>query len=160
MEVELAGRSLLSHGDQPFQEQGLAASLSWDPNPSSPLGPSLWLSQSMGASASSGSDALLNPTGWPELETSTRAGEVQQFGARMGYGLLAHRDALLITPELGVDLSSDATITTLGFFLAPYSQQGHAYPWQLSLERQQHSKGNSDNPTTRHSLQLRSSLLL
>ena len=35
MEVELAGRSLLSHGDQSFQEQGLAASFSWDPNPSS-----------------------------------------------------------------------------------------------------------------------------
>ena len=160
MEVELAGRSLLSHGDQSFQEQGLAASFSWDPNPSSPLGLSLSLSQSMGASASSGSDALLNPTSWPEMETSTSAAEDQQFGARMGYGLLAYRDALLITPELGVDLSSDATITTLGFSLAPYSQQGYSYPWQLSLERQQHSNGNSDNPTTSHSLQLRFSLLL
>ena len=159
MEVEVAGRSLLSHGDQSFQEQGLAASFSWDPNPSSPLGLSLSLSQSMGASASSGSDALLNPTSWPEMETSTSAAEDQQFGARMGYGLLAYRDALLITPELGVDLSSDATITTLGFSLAPYSQQGYSYPWQLSLERQQHSKGNSDNPTTRHSLQVRFSLL-
>ena len=160
MEVEVAGRSLLSHGDQAFQEQGLAASFSWDPNPSSPLGPSLSLSQSMGASASSGSDALLNPTSWPELETSTSAGEVQQFGARMGYGLLAYRDALLITPEVSLALSSDATITTLGFSLAPYSQQGYSYPWQLSLERQQHSSGNSDNPATSHSLQLRFSLLL
>ena len=160
MEVEVAGRSLLSHGDQSFQEQGLAASFSWDPNPSSPLGLSLSLSQSMGASASSGSDALLNPTSWPEMEASTSAAEVQQFGARMGYGLLAYRDALLITPELGVDLSSDATITTLGFSLAPYSQQGYSYPWQLSLERQQHSSVNSDNPTTSHSLQLRFSLLL
>ena len=160
MEVELAGRSLLSHGDQSFHEQGLAASFSWDPKPSSSLGPSLWLSQSMGASASSGSDALLNPTSWPEMEASTSAAEDQQFGARMGYGLLAYRDALLITPELGVVLSGSGATTSLGFSLAPYSQQGYSYPWQLSLERQQHSKGNSDNPTTRHSLQLRFSLLL
>ena len=160
MEVELAGRSLLSHGDQSFHEQGLAASFSWDPNPSSSLGPSLSLSQSMGASASSGSDALLNPTAWPELEASTSAAEVQQFGARMGYGLLAYRDALLITPEVSLALSSRGSTTSLGFSLAPYSQQGYSYPWQLSLERQQHSKGNSDNPTTSHSLQLRFSLLL
>ena len=159
MEVELAGRSLLSHGDQSFHEQGLAASFSWDPNPSSSLGPSLSLSQSMGASASSGSDALLSPTAWPEMETSTSAGEVQQFGARMGYGLLAYRDALLITPEVSLALSSSGSTTSLGFSLAPYSQQGHAYPWQVVVERQQHSKGNSDNPTTSHSLQLRFSLL-
>ena len=159
MEVELAGRSLLSHGDQSFQEQGLAASFSWDPNPSSSLGPSLSLSQSMGASASSGSDALLSPTAWPEMETSTSAGEVQQFGARMGYGLLAYRDALLITPEVSLALSSSGSTTSLGFSLAPYSQQGHAYPWQLSLERQQHSKGNSDNQAPQHSLNLRFSLL-
>ena len=159
MEVEVAGRSLLSHGDQSFHEQGLAASFSWDPNPSSSLGPSLWLSQSMGASASSGSDALLNPTSWPEMETSTSAAEVQQFGARMGYGLLAYRDALLITPEVSLALSSSGATTSLGFSLAPYSQQGYSYPWQLSLERQQHSSVNSDNPTTSHSLQLRFSLL-
>ena len=160
MEVELAGRSLLSHGDQSFHEQGLAASFSWDPNPSSSLGPSLSLSQSMGASASSGSDALLSPTAWPEMETSTSAGEVQQFGARMGYGLLAYRDALLITPEVSLALSSSGSTTSLGFSLAPYSQQGYSYPWQVVVERQQHSKGNSDNPTTRHSLQLLFSLLL
>ena len=160
MEVEVAGRSLLSHGDQSFHEQGLAASFSWDPNPSSSLGPSLSLSQSMGASASSGSDALLNPTAWPELEASTSAAEVQQFGARMGYGLLAYRDALLITPEVSLALSSSGSTTSLGFSLAPYSQQGHAYPWQVVVERQHHSNGNSDNPTTSHSLQLRFSLLL
>ena len=159
MEVEVAGRSLLSHGDQSFHDQGIAASFSWDPNPSSSLGPSLSLSQSMGASASSGSDALLNPTSWPEMETSTSAGEVQQFGARMGYGLLAYRDALLITPELGVALSSSGSTTSLGFSLAPYSQQGYSYPWQVVLERQ-HSNGNSTHQAPQHSLQLRFSLLL
>ena len=160
MEVEVAGRSLLSHGDQSFHEQGLAASFSWDPNPSSSLGPSLSLSQSMGASASSGSDALLSPPSWPEMETSTSAAEGQQFAARMGYGLLAYRDALLITPELGVALSGDGATTTLGFSLAPYSQQGYSYPWQLSLQGQRLLNSHSDNNTTRHSLQLRFSLLL
>ena len=158
MEVEVAGRSLLSHGDQSFHEQGLAASFSWDPNPSSSLGPSLSLSQSMGASASSGSDALLSPPSWPEMETSTSAAEGQQFAARMGYGLLAYRDALLITPELGVALSGDGATTTLGFSLSPYSQQGSGQPWEMVLERQ-HSNGNSDDPTTQHSLNLRFSLL-
>ena len=161
LEVELSGHTLLSHGDAAFHEKGLAASLAWDPNPSSSLGPSLSLSQSMGASAGSGgNDALLAAANWPELETSTRgsAGEDHQFAARLGYGFLAYRDALLITPKLGVALSGDGATTTLGFSLSPYSQEGYSYPWQLSLERQ-HSNGNSDDPTTQHSLDLRFSLL-
>ena len=94
LEVELSGHTLLSHGDAAFHEKGLAASLAWDPNPSSSLGPSLSLSQSMGASAGSGgNDALLAAANWPELETSTRgsAGEDHQFAARLGYGFLAYR---------------------------------------------------------------------
>ena len=161
LEVELSGHTLLSHGDAAFHEKGLAASLAWDPNPSSSLGPSLSLSQSMGASAGSGgNDALLAAANWPELETSTRgsAGEDHQFAARLGYGFLAYRDALLITPKLGVALSGDGATTTLGFSLSPYSQEGSGQPWEMVLERQ-HSNGNSDDPTTQHSLDLRFSLL-
>ena len=162
VEVELGGHTLRNHGDQAFHEKGLAASLSWDPDPSSPLGPSLSLSQSMGASASSGgnNDALLTATAWPELETSTSssAGEDHQFAATMGYGFLTYRDALLITPKLGVALSGDGATTTLGFSLAPYSQQGDGHPWEVVLERR-HSNGSSDDPTTQHSLDLRFSLL-
>ena len=162
VEVEVGAHTLHNHGDQAFHEKGLAASLAWDPNPSSSLGPSLSLSQSMGASAGSGgNDALLAAATWPEPETSTRgsAGEDHQFAARMGYGFLAYRDALLITPKLGVALSSDGATTTLGFSLSPYSQEGSGQPWEMVLERQQRSSGNGANPTTQHSLNLRFSLL-
>ena len=93
----MRGRTLLSHGNQAFHEQGLAPSFFWTPNPSSSLGPSLSLSQSMGASADSGSDALLDPTAWPEFTHSSEG--QQQFAARMGYGFPSYNNALLITPR-------------------------------------------------------------
>ena len=57
--ADLRGRGLLTHEDGGFREHGFAGSLAWDPRPDTALGPSLTLSQTVGASASGGMQALL-----------------------------------------------------------------------------------------------------
>ena len=58
--AELRGRGLLTHADGDFRESGFAGSLAWDPTPSSARGPTLRLSQTLGAQASGGMDSLLS----------------------------------------------------------------------------------------------------
>ena len=57
--AELRGRGLLTHDARGFRERGFSGSLAWDPTPSSQSGPKLTLTQTVGASASGGADALL-----------------------------------------------------------------------------------------------------
>ena len=59
LEAELRARGLLSLDDKRFVERGFAGSLSWISDPLSNLGPSLSLSQTVGASATGGAEALL-----------------------------------------------------------------------------------------------------
>ena len=155
VDVELRGHALLTHGDESFQEQGVALSLLWDPKPSSSLGPSLSLGQSMGASADSGRDALLAATTWPGLPSSGSAAG-QQFEARMSYGVLAFNEGVTITPELGVTASSDRATTSLGISFSPSRLQKG--PWEVVLEgERQH--GNGAQQPAQHSVDLLFSLL-
>ena len=154
VEVELRGHALLGHEDDPFHEQGVAVSLLWDPNPSSSLGPSLSLGQSMGASADSGRDALLAATTWPGLPSSGSAAG-QQFEARMSYGVLAFNEDVTITPELGVTASEDGAATSLGVSFSPSPVQKG--PWEVVLEgERQHGSGVKP---AQHSVDLLFSLL-
>ncbi len=49
--AEVSGRGLLTHESAGFRQRGIAGSFGWDPTPGSDRGPSLTLSQTMGASA-------------------------------------------------------------------------------------------------------------
>ena len=53
---ELQGRTLLTHVEEEFREQGLALSFSWEPDSSSNRGPSLSMSHAVGAAAPGGMD--------------------------------------------------------------------------------------------------------
>ena len=61
IEAELRGRGLLTHEESGFGERALAGRIAWDPRPDSPLGLMLSLSQTLGASASGGMEALIGP---------------------------------------------------------------------------------------------------
>ena len=158
MEVELRGRTMVSHGDQSFHEQGFGLSLSWDPNPSSPLGPSLSLSQGMGASPVGGVEALLSRSTMEELSATGDGGGglEQRLEARWAYGFPSHDNALVITPELGVALSGDGATTTMGFSFSPLPRQNDA--WQVVLQGQR-QLGSRSRQAPDHSLGLRFSLL-
>ena len=63
MNAQLNARTLLTHEDENFRETGVAGSFAWHPSPASERGPKLTLSQSVGAPATGGMNALLQPEG-------------------------------------------------------------------------------------------------
>ena len=151
----LKGHTLLAHGEEDFQEQGLAVSFSWEPNPSK-RGPSLSLSHAMGATAAGGIDALLNPTTMEGLDAGPSSG--QRFEAELAYGFPAHNDRLTLTPAVALALSPTSRNYSLLWSLVPYAEPAQADPWQLSLagERQE---PNTTTSQVDHSLKLRFSTL-
>ena len=151
--AEVQGRSLVTHVDEHFQQQGLALSLSWNPNPSN-RGPSLAVSHAVGATAS-GMDALLSPTVIQGLDAP--AGNGQRFTAEVAYGFPAANDHLTLTPGVAVALSPDSRSYGILWSLAPYARQGQTEPWEIALEGERQESNSADTPVD-HSLTLRFSL--
>ena len=151
----LRGHTLLAHGEEELQEQGLAFSFSWEPSPSN-RGPSLSLSHAMGATTAGGMDALLNPTTFEGLDAAPSSG--QRFEAELAYGFPAHNNQLTLTPAVALALSPTSRNYSLLWSLVPYTEQDQGEPWQLSLagERQEQ---NAASCRWDHSLKLRFSLL-
>jgi len=153
--AEVKGRSLGTHVEEEFREQGMALSFSWNPDPSN-RGPSLAIGHTVG-DAASGMDALLDPT---VLEGGGAAAgsNSHQFTADFAYGFPIHNDRLTLTPAVAVALSPESRSYGLLWSLAPYSQQGRTQPWQLSLEGEREENTTADTPVD-HSLMLNFSLL-
>ena len=149
----LKGRTLLTHSDEAFRDQGLAVSFAWNPSPSN-RGPSFLVSHSMGAAAEGGGmDALLSPTALEALDVTPS--RHHQFETKLAYGFPAFNDRLTLTPGVGLALSPDSRTYSLLWALAPYAQQSlQATPWELSLEgeRQEDNDGES---AAEHYLKLR-----
>ena len=146
----LRGHTLLAHGEEELQEQGLAFSFSWEPSPSN-RGPSLSLSHAMGATAAGGMDALLNPTTFETLDAAPSSG--QRFEAELAYGFPAHNDRLTLTPAVALALSPTSRNYSLLWSLAPYPDQAQADPWQLSLAGERQEPNAAPSPVE-HSLKL------
>ena len=150
------GRTLLSHGAEDFQDQGLALSFSWQPSPSN-RGASLSLSHAVGLPAEGGMAALLNPTAIEVLDDSHSSGE--RFEARLAYGFPFYNDRLTLSPAVATALSPSSRTYGLLWSLAPYHEHLHAEPWELSLEGER-QENLSSSPTVDHSLKLRFALPL
>ena len=150
------GRTLLSHGAEDFQDQGLALSFSWQPSPSN-RGASLSLSHAVGLPAEGGMAALLNPTAIEVVDDSNSSGE--QFEARLAYGFPFYNNRLTLSPAVALALSTNSRSYSLLWSVAPYAQQAQDDPWQLSLEGER-QENLSSSPTVDHSLKLRFALPL
>ena len=105
--ADVRARGLLTHEDGSFRERGFAGSFAWDPAPSSDLGPRFTLSQTVGASATGGMDALLG------LETAPAPGAANDEGddllqrrleTRFGYGFALFGGRYTGTPAIGFGL--------------------------------------------------------
>ena len=149
------GRTLLSHGAEDFQDQGLSLSFSWQPSPSN-RGASLSLSHAVGLPAEGGLAALLNPTAIEVLDDSHSSGE--RFEARLAYGFPFYNDRLTLSPAVATALSNNSRTYSLLWSLAPYDEHLMEEPWQLSLEGER--RENLSSPTVDHSLKLRFALPL
>ena len=146
----LRGHTLLAHGEEELQEQGLAFSFSWEPSPSN-RGPSLSLSHAMGATAAGGMDALLNPTTFEGLDAAPSSG--QRFEAELAYGFPAHNDRLTLTPAVALALSPTSRNYSLLWSLVPYAEPAQGEPWQLSLAGERQEPNAAPSPVE-HSLKL------
>ena len=156
--ADIKGRILLTHGSEDFQERGMALSFAWDPNPSD-RGPSFSVSHALGAAATGGLDALLNPTTMEGLDADPDSNEHQQFATRLAYGFPAFGDRLTITPSLGLALSPYSSSTSLLWALTPYAGTGQVdEPWTISLEGQR-QEDTTPASLVDYSFKLRFSLL-
>ena len=125
LSAELRGHALLTHEADGFRERGISASLAWDPEPSSALGPTATLTQTVGDPASSGADALLAQgalTGLAAQPGSKLDGEGdlqhRRLEARFGYGFPAWGGRFASIPEIGLGLSDTGREYILGWRLA------------------------------------------
>ena len=155
--AQLKGRSLVTHVEEEFRQQGLALSFSWNPDPATNRGPSLAIGHTVG-DAASGMDALLSPTVL-EGGGAAASSNSHRFTADLAYGFPIHHNRLTLTPAVAVALAPDSNTYSLLWSLAPYAQQGQTQPWQLSLEGEREENTTTDTPVD-HSLTLNFSLLL
>ncbi|MCY3654218.1 MAG: hypothetical protein OXG70_04175, partial [Cyanobacteria bacterium MAG IRC1_bin_28] len=155
--AEMKGRTLLTHVEEEFQEQGLALSFAWDPTPSN-RGPSFSLNHAVGAVVEGGMEALLRPTVMEPLDDTPRSPWQQQLETRFAYGFPVFGDRLTLTPALALALSSSSRTYGLLWSVAPHAQQAQGEPWEVALEGERQEHAASASPTD-HSLKLRFSLL-
>ena len=158
--ADLRGRGLLTHQASGFREVGFSGSLGFDPSPSSDRGVSMSLSQTLGASATGGVEALYGRATMAGLGgADAAAGPVDPLGrhrleARVGYGLSAFGGRFTGTPELGFGLSESGRDYRLGWRLTP--EGGVAGSFEFSLAATRHEAANGDEPE--HGAELRATM--
>ena len=146
--ADLQGRGLLGHEASGFRELGLSGSLAFDPSPSSDRGLSLSLSQTVGASATGGVEALYGRDtmaglgGADDGTGSVDSAERRRLEARVGYGLPAFGGRFTGTPELGFGLSESGRDYRLGWRLTPAG--GNAGSFELGVEATRREAANGD----------------
>ena len=128
LSAQVAARGLLTGAFNGFRDLGLSGSLAWDPDPASDRGPSLSVTQTLGAAATGGSHALLGRPTAAGLAATDDGLDRRRLDLRAGYGFAAAGDRFTMTPELGLGLSDTGRDYTLGWRL------GLAQPAPASFE--------------------------
>ena len=155
LSAELSGRGLLTHESRGFRDRGLSASFGWDPGRGSGRGPKLTLSQTVGARASGGMDALLGRETLAGLQANDNGGDDlgnRRLNVGIGYGFSVFGDRFTSTPEFGLGLSQGRREYSLGWRLG-LAQTG---PTALELRLQAtRSEAANDNTDPEHGIGLR-----
>ena len=135
LQLQLSGRGLLTHESKGFREQGIAGSLSWQPDPARGRGPKLSLTQTLGGSASGGAGALLGQRTLEGLAANDDGNplESRQLELRLGYGFPALGDRFTHTPEIGFGMSNSHREYSLAWRLHR-DMRGDAGALELALE--------------------------
>ena len=140
LSAEARGRGLLAHQASGLRDRGVSGSLAWDPDASSERGPSLTVTQTMGASASGGANALLGHGTLEGLAANDNGFETRRLEVKLGYGFPAFGDRFTSTPELGLGLSNDAREYSLGWKLGLV--RGGAASFDLGIEATRREPAN------------------
>ena len=148
--AELRARGLLTHQSDGFRNHGLAGSLSWSPGQGSGRGPLLALTQTVGAPASGGMDALFGQSHLDGLAASHEgdALEGHRTELRMGYGFSVLGGRFTAMPEVGLGLSDSHRQYTIGWRLDLVDRETNALELEFKLEAMQRERtgANDDTP--------------
>jgi len=118
LSLDLSGRTLVSHGDDDFKDRGYAASLEFDPDPSTQRSPSLTLRQDWGSSASGGLDAMFTSS---PFTPSGGGSQESRWSAEAAWGFPALGGRFTGSPHAGLGFSGDSRDFTVGWRLTPDS---------------------------------------
>ena len=152
---EVRARGLLTHEAGGFRDRGISGSLGFDPDPASERGFALTLSQTMGASASGGADALLGRETLESLAANDDGDELgnRRLELKMGYGYGVFGDRFTATPEAGLGLSNGQREVSLGWRLA-LARSGPV-SMELGLTGTRREAAGDDGAEPVHALMLR-----
>ncbi|MYG67904.1 MAG: hypothetical protein F4206_14435, partial [Gammaproteobacteria bacterium] len=151
LELEISGRTLVSHEDDDLRDRGFSASVAYDPDPSSGLGPSLHLRQERGGQSSGGLDALFTST--PLEDRGTGNGTGGTWGMEAAWGLPVLGGRFTGSPHAGFGYSENSREWTFGWRVAPESSGARDVSFGLKAVRQE-SRGEAP----RHAIGLEMSL--
>ena len=149
LSAEIRGRALLSHAADGFRERGLSGSLSWDPTPGTARGLSFSMSQTLGAQAAGGVNALLERGALAELAANDNADEFERrrLELKLGYGFGAFGDRFTSVPEAGFGMSEGLRDYSLGWRLVRDRRGGDIGSLEFALEaRRQESANDNTRP--------------
>ena len=155
--AELSGRGLLTHESRGFRDRGLSASFGWDPGGGSGRGPKLTLSQTVGASASGGMDALLGretPTGLAANDNGSDDLANRRLNVGFGYGFPAFGDRFTSTPEFGLGLGQGRREYSLGWRLNLAQTGPTALELRLQATRSESAGAAANDNTAEHGIGL------
>ena len=144
LSADIRARGLLAHEADGFSERGFSGTVSWDPAPSTALGPSLTLTQTMGAAASGGAEALLGRGTMEGLAAYDGADELERrhLEAKLGYGFTLFGGRFTGTPEIRLGLSDAHRDYSLGWRLAEARPAGLAFGLDVEGARRERASGD------------------
>ena len=126
---------MLTHEAAGLRDRGIAGTLAWDPPPSTGRGPKLTLTQTIGAGASGGKDALLSRTTLEGLAANDNGEGRRRLEARFGYGFGMFEGQFTGTPEIGLGLSEAARDYSLGWRLTRAGSGAGSLEFSLEARR-------------------------
>ena len=134
--AEVSGRGLLTHEAAGIRQRGIAGSFVWKPVQGSDRGPHLTLSQTMGASARGGVDALLNQRTLEGLAANDNGDGLDRRSLELqfGYGFGALDDRFTSTPQLGLGFSERGRELGLTWWLVRDRRSGEIGSLELRVE--------------------------
>ena len=157
LSAELSARGLLTHESDGFRDRGIAGSLAWDPRPDSNRGFSLTVSQTMGAAAAGGMDALLGRETLEGLAANDEGDDLanRRLEVGLGYGFGVFGDRFTATPEVELGLSNGQREYRLGWRLG--LERGGPVSMELGLDATRHEAANDEGEAV-NALMLRGSV--
>ena len=141
-----------------IRDRGLSASFGWDPGRGSGRGPKLTLSQTVGAQASGGMDALLGRETLAGLQANDNGGDDlgnRRLNVGIGYGFSAFGDRFTSTPEFGLGLSQGRREYSLGWRLGLAQTGPTALELRLQATRSESAGSPANDNAAEHGIGLR-----